>query len=217
MRLALVLLSLACLGGCNMLMTKDPLFTRADGAGAQPLRPGVWDQDATDQCQVDERQPLASWPSCANGFLVGRDQTMTSFGQQGDKRVSNSTHYVMAAGHPMVFQVLLSSSMSQMPLPQLYLYAAVRPTKFDERGRVIALTSWPVLCGPPPPADAKAPDGKSPRSGTLDPVPGLTMDASANDCTTTSQDAARRAAAASEAWTKPDGFTSSHWVRDADR
>jgi hypothetical protein len=216
MRVLLVLASLALLGGCNMLMTKDPLFSRADAAGAPRMRPGVWEQAPAADCTLDESQPLASWPSCASGFVVENDHTVGGFNQRDGKPVWSTTPYLLAAGDPLIFQIHLSDEAGPTPMPPLYVYAAMRPTRFDDRGRITAVTSWAVLCGPPPPADAKGPDGTSPRSGTLEPAAGLTMDDAANDCTTTSQDAARHAAAASEHWTKPDGFTASHWIRDGD-
>ena len=216
MRLLLVLASLALLGGCNVLMTKDPLFSAADGAGAPRLRPGVWEQAPSGDCTVDESQPLASWPSCANGFVVEDNGTVGSFSQHDGKQVWTTTPYVLAAGDPPIFQIHLSDDSAGAGTPPLFVYAAIRATKSDEAGRVVAISAWVVLCGPPPPADAKAPDGKTQRYGTLAPAAGLTMDADANDCTTTSQDAARHAAAESEHWTKPDGFTASHWLRDGD-
>jgi hypothetical protein len=216
MRLVLVLASLALLGGCNVLMTKEPLFSKADEAGAPRMRPGVWGNDQTDQCKYDQTQPFASWPDCAGGVVVERDDRVGSFDRQSGKPVWTTTPFLIAAGDPRVGQVHLSANMGGAPLPAVYIYAAVRPTALDDKGFITATTSWIVLCGPPPPPDAKAPDGQSQRSGTLEPVAGLTMDASANDCVTTSKDAARRAARESQAWTKPDGFTNNHWVRDGD-
>jgi hypothetical protein len=214
MRLVLILASLALLGGCNVLLTKDPLFTKADEAGAARLRPGIWAEEIKPDCQVDTAQPLSAWPGCVNAFVVMDDGRFGSYEQHDGKPVWSETDIVTAAGDPMVFQMHLEGQQAGSPELVGYAYGAVRPTKLDEAGRVIAEESWGVLCGPPPPADAKKPDGST-RYGTLQPFSGMTMDADGNDCVTTSPDAARAAAKASEALTSPANLTRDHWVRDA--
>jgi hypothetical protein len=218
-RRAVVIAALALLGACNMVMTKEPLFTAADAAGAPAMKAGLWRQGGDSSCRFDEAQPLASWPACANGFLLKDNGEVGAYQTQAGKKTWNVTPFILASGNPRVFQTRLDASLggAMLTLPPMYMYAAIEPTKLDAGGRITAVTTWFVLCGPPPPAGAKAPDGTSTRNGTLQPLPGLTMDASANDCVTTSPDAVRHAAAASRQWMPPDTFTSDHWVREGDR
>ena len=216
MRTILVLACLALLAGCNALATKDPLFSSADEAGAPKLKPGVWAMDVTsdEKCRFDERRPLYGWPSCANGFAVLPGGAVGGYETRDGKLVLAMTPYILAAGDPPIFEMRDSAS-GQSAQPLLDRYAGMRPTRLDDRGRAIAIRYWTVLCGPPPPSDAKRPDG-SQRYGALQPFPGLTMDASENDCTTDSRDAARAAAKASEALTPADNQIGAHWVRAGD-
>jgi hypothetical protein len=213
LRLAAALAGVALLGGCNMLMTQAPLFTKADEAGAPGLRPGVWAQDSTDKCQVDASQPLVSWPSCANGFVVMSDGALGAYNTKDGKPVWTVSPFVMAAGEPRIIQVRLTGE--DLPPQAPFAYAALRPTKTDAQGRITAVTSWAVLCGAPPPTTAKNPDGQQ-RYGTLHPLAGLTMDSDNNDCTTTSPAVARLAAEESRAWTPPESVNADHWVREGD-
>jgi hypothetical protein len=220
LRLALVLVGVTLLSACNMLMTKDPVFASAAGDGAPGMRPGVWGSDVGPDCNVDTTQPLAAWPACAGGFVVISDSKLGGYSAQADKPTTwTTTGYVLASGDPRVFQVLLSSQAggnNVLTMPSVYVYAGLEPTKFDEQGRIVAGVSWPVLCGPPPPSDAKTADG-SPQMGTLAPLPGLTMDDGHTNCSTTSAEAVRGAAKASRDFAKPTDLTRSHWVRDGDK
>jgi hypothetical protein len=88
----------------------------------------------------------------------------------------------------------------------------VRPTKFDAQGRIVALTLWPIQCGPPPPKDK---DGNDTAAATLKPLPGMQMKPGDAVCTTSSIAALRGAAKVSEPWDpKP---ADAHWIRDAER
>jgi hypothetical protein len=92
------------------------------------------------------------------------------------------------------------------PLP--YSYAAIEPVRHDARGRVTAIRSWVVRCGPPPPPPA---DPQASAALVTDrPLPGLTVvddHCQADDAATV-----RAAARASEAWERP---TTSRWERRA--
>jgi hypothetical protein len=37
-----IAISVACLGGCNMVITKEPMFTKANANVRQLIRPGIW-------------------------------------------------------------------------------------------------------------------------------------------------------------------------------
>jgi len=219
MRRLLIIASLLLLGACNMVATKQPLFSNADAAGAAPLRPGVWRETAQKPCDFDETRPLAEWPDCADGFVVRHGQVGGYNTDANGKKTWTSSELIVAGGEPRVIQVLLKDlgvkGLGELPFGPMYLYLAARPTRFDDQGRIVAYTAWPILCGPPPPPDAKGPDGNSTRTGTLEPLPGLTMDKDANNCATTSQDVVRAAARASEQWRQTT--TEDHWVHDGDR
>ena len=87
----------------------------------------------------------------------------------------------------------------------LYVYVAIHPLKFDDKGRVIAIETWPVQCGPPPPKDDQT-------GLTKQLLPGLTPRKDLGACTTASREALMNAARASRAWI-PAG-NDAHWVRD---
>ncbi len=216
LRPALALAVLALLGACNMVVTKDPVFSQADAAGAPGMRPGVWDGEPAAGCQVDETKPLADWPTCASGFVVLDDHTIGDFKEDNGKRSWLTTDYALAAGAPRVLQVHVTAGTNDPVMPSMYVYAGFEPTKFDDAGRIVAGRSWVVICGPPPPQDAKGPDGK-PHPGTLRPFAGLTMDGDGNNCTPASPDALRNAARESGPLTAPKDMSASHWVRDGDR
>lgn len=217
-RPVLALAVLALLGACNMVVTKDPVFSRADGAGAASMRPGVWNGDSSSaDCKVDESKPLSQWPECANGFVVLDDHRLGSFVDQSGARAWSTTEYVLAGGEPRILQVHVTLGTDPV-MPTVYLYAAYRPTRFDDQGRIVAGQSWVVICGPPPPAPASSSGthGK-PRTGTLHPFRGLTMDSDGNNCTPDSPAALREAARQSRALTAPKDISASHWVRDGDK
>jgi hypothetical protein len=220
MRSTLLIAALLMLGACNMVITEDPLFTKADAS--LRLREGVWIEPSDGPCDIDEAKPVADWPSCAKVVIVSKDQIGGWDTDDKGVRTWRSSDVIFAAGQPPVAQVHLLDmdvkGVGDVPIkPSLYLYLAIRPTKTDDAGRVVAYTGWPVLCGPPPPEGAKGPDGSSPRMGTVAPLPGLTMDKDGNNCTTASKDTLRAAGIASEKWAQSGSMTVTHWVRDGDR
>lgn len=214
MRSLLALVAVAgLLGGCNMVVTTTPLFSRVDEAGGPALRPGVWSNPADAKCTFDATAPLDQWPECAKGAAIA-DGVISGYDTKDGKLVRQRFDFVLASGRTPVLQIHdVQPATAAAPAQNIYLYGGVRIDKTDERGRVTGMTTWPVLCGPPPPADAKFKG--QPRYGSLHPLPGLTMDEDANDCTTTSPDALRNAAAASQQWA--DDPSTLRWVRDGDR
>jgi hypothetical protein len=214
--LAGLALATALLGACNMVVTKDPVFSKADAAGAPVLRPGVWDGDAKPDCQVDETKPLSQWPSCASGFVVMDDHRVGNFDDQGGKHAWTTTDYVLAAGEPRILQLYFHEGTDPM-MPSAYFYAAYRPTRFDDQGRVVAGRSWIVICGPPPAQPAQTDANGKQRTGTEHPFRGLTMDSDGNNCSPDSPAALRNAARESRPLTAPKDISGSHWVRDGER
>jgi hypothetical protein len=221
MRSLLIAAGLLLLGACNMVTTKTPLFGPADAAGAPQLRLGVWRGDSDHPCAVSEARPIARWPDCANAFVVQSGQlSFHDLNAQGKPTVS-TTPFVLAGASPSVLQATDDNpdakADSASSNDRAYFYMGLRPTKTDPQGRITAFAAWSTLCGPPPPPDAKSTDGQHTRYGSLTPLPGLTMDKDENNCTTSSPDAVRAAAAASEKWIKPDSIVGAHWVRDGAR
>jgi hypothetical protein len=216
------LLAIACLlllGACNMVFTTDPVFTAADAHPPQ-LRQGVWQGVPTDEpCRFDQTRPVARWPGCANAFLVTADKLTSVDVNSAGKHTPSSLPYVLAGGSPAVLQVYdqKDSDSGESAQDKGYVYLGLKPTKTDQQGRITGFTAWSTLCGPPPPGDAKTSDGQHVRYGSLTPLRGLTMDKAENNCTTTSPDALRDAAAASVAWTKPESMIGARWVRDGAR
>jgi hypothetical protein len=215
-RIVLAVASLMLLSACNVVMTKTPLFAKADTAASPKLRPGLWAENPNTDCALDETKPLADWPSCANGFVVIDDTTVGGYGDQGGAKVFQTTSALVVAGDPLIFQVHAKGQQNGGPDTDAYIYAGMEATKRDDKGRVIATRTWAVLCGPPPPDSAKLADG-SQRYGTLAPFAGMTMDASNNDCSTTSQAALHAAAKASHQYADAGPTSAAHWVRDGDK
>jgi hypothetical protein len=230
LRLALIVASFAVLGACNVVMTKDPLFSQADAAGAPNLRPGVWIFFKEPDCKVDESRPFTEWPDCAGGGLVAPG-SVKGHKANAPKDELEDTPFVLVPGDPRIMQLQVdvdlsvqadasasggataSASASPPVHSRPYGYGAVRPTKFDDQGRITAFTLWPIQCGPPPPKDK---DGNDTAPATLKPLPGIEMKPGDAVCTTKSASALRNAARASEAWA-PQPRTQSHWIRDAQR
>ena len=219
LRRVLALAALALLGACNMVVTKDPVFGKADAVGAPGMRPGVWNGDPKADCQVDESQPLAQWPACASGFVVLDDHTLGNFDNQGGKHQWATTDFLLAAGEPRVLQLHLAPGANDPMMPAVYVYAGYRPTRFDGSGRIVAGQAWIVICGPPPPPPAPGSQdaGGKQRMGTLHPFAGLTMDSDGTNCSPDSPAALRNAARESRGLTTAKDISGSHWVRDGEK
>ena len=215
----LPILSLGLLSACNVVLTKQPLFTAADEAGAPSLRPGVWVMEDPD-CSVDEKTPMTSWPDCSGG-MVFRDGQAIGVSHKDGKTSWERQPMVIAAGDPRIAQLRihlnLSSGSGRNTSGQdttLYGYAALKVLKSGPRGKITAFTYWPVQCGPPPPPPKpNARPEAALQMGTRHLLPGLEMKKGEAVCTTTSIPALRNAAKASEAWREK--VTSAHWAREA--
>jgi hypothetical protein len=219
LRILIACAAAALLGGCNQVYSEKPLFTVADEAGAPPLRPGLWRADDP-KCHVTEARPVQDWPHCASWVLV-RPGEILEF--HGDERPPawQSISFVLATGDPRILQ--MASDDDGRPI---YWFTAVKPLRLDDQGRIVAFTTWPVQCGPPPteaepgpppeehrggeaPAEPLAPHKPGPRV-TRHPLPGLEV--RDDNCLAREQGPVRAAAVASKAW-ENDGLAQ-HWVRD---
>lgn len=218
MRAALALMALFLLTGCNVVLTKAPLFTAADEAGAPPMKAGVWAFEDSD-CTFDATKPMTAWPDCAGGGVVMPGQ-IAGHDKKDGKDVWQSLPFILATGTPRVAQVMFEPTMSDLTpgtkpgeaKQPPYGYAGVKPTAHDTAGAITAITYWVVQCGPPPPP-AKNPKDTMKNLGTHHPLPGMVMKPGDPVCTTTSKVALRGAAKASEAWA--DKLMHAHWVRAA--
>jgi hypothetical protein len=204
-RIAVAGLLAACLplGACNVVVTKTPLFSPADESGAPPLRPGLWRMDSEPGCKVDESKPLVDWPKCARGVVI-RDGAGGYYERESGAPVWTTQPLVVAAGAPRIGQLQAKISGDVKTKVNPYVYAGIRATKLDGEGRVVALSLWPVQCGPPPSDDTAG--------VTTKPLAGIEMAPGDPVCTTQSRDALRAAAKASEAWTPK--LMTARWLRD---
>jgi hypothetical protein len=214
LRILVALMGLTLLSACNVLVTDKPLFSAADEAGAPALKPGVWLLFEGPGCKLDPRTPIDEWPDCAGGGMV-RGGEVIDHDEKAPKGVWEHSPFIFAAGDPRIAQLqvkgqITTNAGSQTTLS--YGYAGARPTKLDDQGRIVALSYWFVICGPPPPKDK---NGNDSALGTLKPFPGLTMKPHDATCTTDSQAVVRSAAIASEAF--KDGPAEARWLRDGSR
>jgi len=132
-----------------MVTTDKPMFVMADGAGAPPIRAGVWRTELPD-CPFDETLTQDKWPKCSQAA-----------GGIGDPPI-----WLEVAGDPPLLQVPMTLPYNKGE-PPMYVYLAFRPLKLDDKGRVVAMKQWPVRCGPPPPTE----DVQSPAPPTPPPLP----------------------------------------------
>jgi len=212
----------AFLGGCNIVVSKAPMFTAADSAGAPAFRPGLWLSEKSD-CRVDEAAPLAKWPDCADPVVI----TPTEIHGAGPKDQKPSP-YLVAAGDPLVLQAQMEigvnagvdvsasgnasaagSASAQASGPPPYAYLGAHPLAFDGQGRITRMQSWPVMCGPPPPPPKPGAPADKARYVTRRPLPGLKIDGQV--CTPADKAAVVNAARESRAY---GSVQTSHWVRD---
>lgn len=194
--LALLLLTLA-LGGCNMVVSPTPLFGPADAAGAPGLRSGLW-VSGDPACRFDARTPVAAWPDCARPGQIENGRGKLLFGDEDEGEM------LLAGGSPAILQVQMGGSDGD----EGYAFLGLRPTRTDGAGRVVEYVAWVVDCGPPPPEDARNPDG-SRRYVSLQPGPGLAVED--GGCVAHSAQAVRAAAVASEGRARLETF---RWLRD---
>jgi len=115
-----------------------------------------------------------------------------------------SLSVVLSAGDPPILQVGMTEDGKVD-----YQFFGLEPTE-RAAGSITAFASWPVLCGPPPPADAMT--GGKRRYVSLEPLPGLTV-IDESSCTADAAAAVRNAAGPSRAWAGDDAG-GARWIRD---
>jgi hypothetical protein len=226
-----ILLAGACLlglGGCNSVVSMEPWFTAADAQGAPKFREGLWLRIDNADCRFNVASPVERWPDCAQASLVRGDERLAIEWEdpKGPRRRQfvgwRSDPTLVANGDPLIAQVdwqgetqdsapgpsdVVVDEAASEELPWRFLYYAMRPTGFDEQGRVLEFESWGIRCGPPP-EPTEDPD-EAEGNVTEQPFPGLTV--RGDNCTAESVDALRRAVTLSEPL-EPHG--TARWVRD---
>jgi hypothetical protein len=211
------------LGGCNLVVSQTPVFRAADAAGAPPFKPGLWASPGPG-CTFDESTPFDAWPKCANGSEIRPDAlvatvdptavTASSDSKAGSGPKKVDLQYVLAAGDPRVMQVDLHIPEAGLGQLGFFYFVAVKPTRFDDDGRITAAQMWPIQCGPPPPPQtSQTANGSDMTKGmvTQHPLPGLKVDN--GECTPADKAAVLNAATPSRAWA--DNVGELHWVRAA--
>ena len=202
MRLLVWMAALTLLSGCNAVTTRGALFTPADAAGAPAPRPGLWRFAIDADCKVDESRPLVEWPECGAGTVLGPGAA-GYYDHRTGKPVWTVQPLTLVAGTPRIAQAQVSISGDAKMESDPYIYAGVKPTSFDDQGRITAFAFWLVQCGPP------TADGDH---ATIHPAPGMDFKPGDPVCTTASAAALREVAKASEAWA-PKPLTA-RWLRD---
>jgi hypothetical protein len=225
------------LSGCNLVVSEDPLFTAADAIPAPVLRDGLW-LAAEPDCRVDEAKPAERWPDCADATFVRGPERWSMRWDDTDERgrprrtfagwesdnvelsgamLAQNGDHLIVQDPPRVEEVGEAREEGE---PPLYTYAAIRPVRHDDQGKVTAFEFWFVQCGPQNQPERSRDRGRRPHRDNDDveeganyvtdqPFPGLTV--VENNCVATSVGALRNAAVLSEALAPPYEV---RWVRD---
>jgi hypothetical protein len=214
MRLAPVLAALALVAACNSITSTKPLFYAPDTDGQPQMRPGIWATEATG-CDVDTRLPMARWPGCVDAWVVRPGEIVAGQGKGTPASQWTVYPFVLARGDPAVLQVAVvdGGDPSSKAAPS-YVYAGIRPLRYDGRGRIVEYKMWSALCGPPPPPD---PTGQTSAVTTQAPIAGLVMDKDQQDCVASDPEPVRASVGMSEQWAAPDdgqGRDRARWIRD---
>jgi hypothetical protein len=204
MRVLVLVLTVLALGGCNLVYSEKPLFTKADARGAPPLRPGVWVKPKPDCEFTADQRPL---PDCADPLVIEAQVLRPPPDAAKAAGGPNQLPYVLARGEPRVMQVEVDLKAGE----RMWLYQGLRAVRTDGQGRIVEARLWPVLCGPPPAKGATGADGET-AYVTPNPLPGLEV--RAESCLARAPGPVRNAAAASEAWDEDQAQI--RWLREAD-
>jgi hypothetical protein len=162
------------LAGCNNVISLDPWFTAADAQGAPKFRDGLWLSASEEDCRVNVVRPAERWPDCARATYVRGHETFAMEWDDPDGDGPRRRTFagwqkdptVIANGDPLIGQIQMEgdspttpsdsadgeaeaeAGAGELPPRYVYFYRAIRPTRFDEQGNVVAAESWGVVCGP---------------------------------------------------------------------
>ena len=177
MRLPSLLLLAACtaLGACNLAVSPEPIFSQDERSPTLSLKEGLW---VASDAECDGRPaPPPGEPPCGERVIVRKDGLIISkdISDEGKEPLA----YLIVDGDPPIMQV----GMHDHDVPPedkrtIYGFLALKPQKVDSDGKIVALTSWFVLCGP-------GEGGSKPK----EPFPGFD-----EECRPSSRDALRKAA-----------------------
>jgi hypothetical protein len=196
------------LAGCNLVVTPAPLFLASDHPAGPLPRLGVWRTEQKPDCAFDAAGPMAGWPECAGGVALRDGGIAGYYDRASGKPVWKIEPMLFVPGVPMIGQAQVTVSGDVIPMSKPYAYVGVRPITTDPEGRIVAMSIWPVQCGPPAPGDTM--------SMTKSLLPGLSAKPGDLACTTSDPAALRAAAAASEAWAPETMRGKWAWVREGE-
>ena len=216
MRIALALVALALVSACNSVTSTKPLFFERDAEGQPQLRPGIWTDEATG-CDVDTRLPMDQWPGLHR--RLGRAPGRAARRPRGNPALAVDSLSVRPGAGRSGGDAGRGGGGGDPPSESRlgYVYAGVRPLKYDAQGRIVEYKMWPALCGPPPPPD---PTGEKSAVMTEAPIEGLVMDKDQQDCVASDQGPVRVSVQKSEHWGDggdSQGRDHAHWIRDGER
>ncbi len=196
------------LSACNLVTTTEPMFGPEDAGGAPTLRNGLWANIESD-CKVDLKKPANRWPDCASRVVI---EDGLLYGKDEDSDEDQALAFVVAATDPRIMQIRMVDE-DKEPERTLYFYIGMDARKLDASGRIVEYVGWLVQCGPPPPKDARRPDGQA-QYGTMQPFAGMIMDEKMSGCSPVDKTALAAAAAASLKLDPKASGAVSRWVRD---
>lgn len=204
MKILKALLGLACglvLTACNMVISDEPWLEARDDAPV--LKPGVWATFEGDDCDFEGDIPVEFWPGCAEATVIGNDGSWYS--RKEDSNEWEKITPVLAFDDPVVGQIELPKEIAMKEGGEaLFLYFALIPEEQDSDGRITAMRSWLVQCGP------QSTSGQNAFKTTDTPFEGITVH---NDnCVAESVDALRNAAAKSA--DLQEGGKYGRWMHD---
>lgn len=203
--------------GCNDVFSDHPWFTAADAAGAPRLRDGLWAVLDTPDCQFDQTQSPDKWPECADAMVVEGDRLLslswTSDAENGGRRPDgvDVAEIILATGTPRVLQFHALGKEGEeggARADKIWFFVGIRPTAQDSSGRITGFNRWVVQCGP-------LPTGAGTSDVSKRPFRGIAVDG--KDCTATSAQALRNAAARSERLPGKSGQPDTppaRWIRE---
>lgn len=207
-------LSTLFLAGCNMVVSKEPWFTKADASGAPRLKEGVWrdvscSRENITHCELIEvtggglRRPEPARPSKGDAQIRAQMPEMKA-------------SYLVVPGVPEIIQVEFrvrgkDPSEGHEIEETTIGYLGFAPTERDADGQVVAAEVWPIVCGPQP-REGDANYGLTDEQGSVTnrPLPGLVMIDGDVSCSAKNRDALLQAAR--ETRTMDGAPMKVHWI-----
>jgi hypothetical protein len=206
LRKATVAVGATLLAGCNMVVADEPMLAR--GPETPVMKPGVWVDAGKPDCEYDKASPVETWPQCASPLIIRADGAWLDYNKDSGKWRAEDV--VLGTDDPTVVQVALPLD---LPLadanPPKFIFLAMRPTEHDDAGRISAMETWMMQCGPLDKGKSDKLDAEA--MATKAPFKGLTM--VDGNCHADGIPALVNAARESEALADKKG--AAHWLMDA--